>query len=85
VYKSQAGHYALTRAFQAAPLTVTQPVGFLQLVWAALLGVLLFGEPLDPFVFIGVGMVVAAATYISHREAQAARRLRTPPAVATET
>jgi len=80
-----AGHYALTRAFQAAPLTVTQPVGFLQLVWAALLGVLLFGEPLDPFVFIGGGMVVAAATYISHREAQAARRLRTPPAVATET
>ncbi|HSF95706.1 MAG TPA: EamA family transporter [Thermohalobaculum sp.] len=80
-----AGHYTLTRAFQAAPLTVTQPVGFLQLVWAALLGVLVFGEPLDPYVFLGGGMVVAAATYISHREAQAARRMRTPPAVATKT
>jgi drug/metabolite transporter (DMT)-like permease len=79
------GHYTLTRAFQAAPLTVTQPVGFLQLVWATLLGVLLFGEPLDPFVFLGGGMVVAAATYISHREAQAARRMRTPPEVATKT
>ena len=80
-----AGHYTLTRAFQAAPLTVTQPVGFLQLVWAALLGVMVFGEALDPYVFLGGGMVVAAATYISHREAAAARRMRTPPAVATKT
>jgi drug/metabolite transporter (DMT)-like permease len=79
-----AGHYTLTRAFAAAPLTVTQPVGFLQLVWAALLGILVFGEALDPFVFIGGGIVVAAVTYISHREAAAARRMRTPPAVATK-
>jgi drug/metabolite transporter (DMT)-like permease len=79
------GHYTLTRAFEAAPLTVTQPVSFLQLVWAALLGVLVFGEALDPYVVVGGGMVVAAATYISPREAQAARRMRTPPAVATKT
>ncbi len=80
-----AGHYTLTRAFAAAPLTVTQPVGFLQLVWAAALGILVFGETLDPFVFLGGGIVVAAVTYISHREAAAARRMRTPPAVATKT
>lgn len=80
-----AGHYTLTRAFAAAPLTVTQPVGFLQLVWAALLGMVIFGEALDPFVFLGGGIVVAAVTYISHREAVAARRMRTPPAVATKT
>ncbi|MHA1527584.1 MAG: DMT family transporter [Alphaproteobacteria bacterium] len=80
-----AGHYTLTRAFAAAPLTVTQPVGFVQLVWAALLGMALFGEALDPFVFLGGGIVVAAVTYISHREAVAARRMRTPPAVATKT
>jgi len=79
-----AGHYTLTRAFRAAPITVTQPVGFLQLVWASLLGIVAFGEALDPFVFAGGGVVVAAATYISHREAAAARRLRTPPAVATK-
>jgi len=78
------GHYTLTRAFAAAPLTVTQPVGFLQLVWATILGIVLFGEPLDPFVFLGGGIVVAAVTYISHREALLARRLRTPPAVATK-
>jgi len=78
------GHYCLTRAIQAAPLTVTQPVGFLQLVWATILGVAAFGEPVDPYVLLGGGIVVAAITYISHREAAAARRLRTPPAVATK-
>jgi len=77
-----AGHYTQTRAFQAAPLTVTQPIGFLQLVWATLLGLALFGEEPDPFVFLGGGIVVAAVTYISHREAVAARRVRPPPATA---
>jgi drug/metabolite transporter (DMT)-like permease len=64
---------------------VTQPVGFLQLVWASALGILVFGEALDPFVIVGGGIVVAAVSYISHREAVAARRMRTPPAVATKT
>ncbi len=79
-----AGHYTITRAFEAAPLTVTQPITFLQLVWAAILGLVLFAEPLDPFVFLGGALVVGAVTYISHREAAATRRLRTPPAPATK-
>lgn len=79
-----AGHYALTRAFDAAPITVTQPVQFLQLVWAALLGMAAFGEPLDPWVMAGGGIIIAAATYISHREATLSRRERTPPAPATK-
>lgn len=78
------GHYTLTKAFGAAPITVTQPVGFLQLVWAALLGMVLFGEALDPFVFVGGAIIVGAATYISHREVVAARHQVTPPAVATK-
>jgi drug/metabolite transporter (DMT)-like permease len=79
-----AGHYALTRAFEAAPLTVTQPVTFLQLVWAVLLGMALFSEPVDPFVVLGGAVVVGAVSYISHREAVAARHLHTPPAPATK-
>lgn len=79
-----AGHYTMTLAIRAAPLTVTQPVGFLQLVWAALLGMIAFGEPLDPYIFVGGGIVVAAATFISHREAVVARKATTPPAAATK-
>jgi drug/metabolite transporter (DMT)-like permease len=74
-----AGHYTLTRAFEAAPITVTQPAAFLQLVWAALLGLIVFGEPFDPWIFLGGGIVVAAVTYIAHREAVAAGRAQPKP------
>ena len=79
-----AGHYTLTQAFRAAPITVTQPVQFLQLVWAALLGVIVFGEALDPYVLLGGAIIVGSATYISHREVLVARKSRTPPAPATK-
>ena len=72
------GHYTFTKALKAAPISVTQPISFLQLVWATLLGVLVFGEPLDIYVMFGGGVIVAAATYISHREAKAARKQITP-------
>lgn len=78
------GHYTMTRAILAAPLTVTQPIGFLQLIWATMLGIIVFGEAADPYVLIGGGIVVAAITFISHREAVAARRPITPPAAATK-
>lgn len=78
------GHYTMTRAILAAPLTVTQPIGFLQLIWATMLGIIVFGEAADPYVLIGGGIVVAAITFISHREAVAARRQITPPAAATK-
>lgn len=68
------GHYTLTRAFEAAPITVTQPISFLQLVWAILLGTLLFDEHVDAWIFLGGAIIVGAATYISHREALASRR-----------
>ena len=69
-----AGHWTMTKAFQNAPITVTQPVQFLQLVWATMMGIVLFAEPLDPFVILGGGIVVGAATFISHRESVLARR-----------
>ncbi|WP_299360900.1 DMT family transporter [uncultured Paracoccus sp.] len=64
------GHYAMTRAFAAAPLTVTQPFVFVQLVWASLLGIAVFHEPLDPWVLVGGGVMIAAVTWITWRESQ---------------
>ncbi|WP_301919048.1 DMT family transporter [Albidovulum sp.] len=72
------GHYAMARAFAAAPLTVTQPVTFLQLVWAALLGWVVFGEAVDPYVLLGGAMIIAAISYMTWREAKARRRAITP-------
>ena len=72
-----AGHYTMTLAFAAAPLTVTQPVSFLQLVWAVLLGVLMFGEALDGWVILGGLVIMAAVSFITWREA-VARKAITP-------
>ena len=72
------GHYCMARAFAAAPVSVTQPVIFLQLIWATLLGWLAFGERLDPYVLSGGAVIIAAISYMSWREAQIARAGITP-------
>lgn len=73
-----AGHYTMTLAFRAAPLTVTQPVTFLQLVWAVLLGAVFFGEGVDPYVILGGMVIVGAVSFISWREAVLKRKAVTP-------
>ena len=67
------GHYTMTKAFHLAPLSVLQPVSFLQLLWAILFGAMLFGESIDVFVFIGGAVLVISTTYIAHRESVANR------------
>lgn len=62
------GHYSMTRAFAAAPVAVTQPVTFLQLVWSVLLGAIFFAEPFDAWVILGGTIVLASATFITIRE-----------------
>lgn len=64
------GHYCMTQAFQAAPMAVTQPVTFLQLLWATLLGTLVFGESTDIYVLIGGAVIIAAISFVTLREAR---------------
>ena len=73
-----AGHYTMTLAFAAAPVTVTQPITFLQLVWAVLLGAIVFGEPVDIWVVFGGVVILASVTFITWREAVMKRRPVTP-------
>lgn len=68
------GHYAMTRAFAAAPLAVTQPVSFLQILWSAALGAALFGERIDPWVIFGGGLIIGAIS-VNIRAGAAARRV----------
>ena len=68
-------HLAMTEAFRCAEISVVQPVTFLQLIWATLLGYYVFAERPEVWVWIGGAVIVGSATYIAHREA-AARRSR---------
>ena len=78
-----AGHYAMTLAFAAAPLTVTQPVTFVQLIWAALLGAVVFGESVDGWVILGAAMIMTSVSFITWREAVVRRQI-TPSVTATK-
>lgn len=77
------GHYTMTLAFAAAPVMVTQPVTFLQLVWATALGALAFSEPVDIWVIIGGFVILSSVTFITWREATLKRPI-TPNANATK-
>ncbi|MCI2400537.1 DMT family transporter [Aliiroseovarius subalbicans] len=78
-----AGHFSMSMAFAAAPVSVTQPVTFLQLVWAVTLGAVVFGEPVDGWVVAGGALIMASVAFITWREAVLKRRGVTPPAEST--
>jgi drug/metabolite transporter (DMT)-like permease len=73
-----AGHYTMTLAFAAAPVAVTQPVTFLQLLWSVCLGALFFAEPVDGWVVLGGLVILASVSFITWREAVVRRRPVTP-------
>ncbi len=65
-----AAHYTMTLAFAQAPMSTTQPVTFLHLVWATMTGWLLFGEAIDAWVVLGGAIIVGAVSLVSWREAR---------------
>lgn len=68
------GHYCLTRSFGAADISSTQSVKFLDLVWASIMGALVFSD-LPSASTIAGGVVIAAATlWIARREARGRAR-----------
>ena len=73
-----AGHYTMTLAFAAAPISVTQPATFLQLVWAVLVGSIIFSEEIDLYVIGGGGLILCSITFMSWREAVIQRKATTP-------
>lgn len=78
------GHYAMTRAFMAAPLAVTQPVSFLQIVWSTALGAIAFSEAVDPWVLAGGALIIGAISLNTWAEARAEGRPGTTLGQVTE-
>ena len=63
------GHLCQQNGYQLADITLLQPIGFVTLLWNALLGYFLFFQQPDVWTFVGAAVIFASALYISHREA----------------
>lgn len=66
------GQVMLVRALSLAPVSVLQPVTFLQLIWATLLTTLVFGEPVDGLVLLGGALIIGAVCWAALVEARGA-------------
>ena len=67
------GHYCMTRALEAAEVSAVQPFTFLQLVWATILGLILFDETPDVWIWIGGAVIVGSATWMAQQEVRSIR------------
>lgn len=72
------GHFLFTAAHRHAPASVLAPVMYLQLVWAGLLGWLVFGHVADLISIIGMVIVALAGAAVALR-AQLTQLLRRMP------
>ncbi|HEY8359004.1 MAG TPA: DMT family transporter [Ramlibacter sp.] len=68
-----AGHYCLSRSFSVADISATQSVKFLDLVWAALLGWVVFSDAPSRSTLIGGAVICASTLWIARREARSGR------------
>jgi drug/metabolite transporter (DMT)-like permease len=70
------GHFLFTAAFRYAPASVLAPLNYIQLLWAGLLGWLVFGHIPDPVSLLGMGIVAGSGVLV-------ALKTRRPPAKRT--
>lgn len=67
-----AGHFCLIKALELAPATLLQPFNYLQLVWAVIIGWIVFREMPDVWTFLGGAIVVGSGLFVFYRERQRA-------------
>jgi drug/metabolite transporter (DMT)-like permease len=69
-----ASHYCLIRAYDLLDAVVIQPLTYLQLVYASIIGITFFGEVLTANMVAGALIVVGAGLFTVWRENVLAKR-----------
>lgn len=74
------GHYLIVRAYDFAEASLLAPLGYTEMIMAVIAGWYFFGDFPDKWTFVGVGVLIACAVYISYRErVRNVPPLETPP------
>ena len=63
------GHLILIRALTIAPASLLAPFVYTQIVWALVLGYLVFGDLPNVWMLLGGAVIVASGLYVFYREA----------------
>lgn len=63
-----AGNYAMIKALDYAEAGAVQPYSYTLLVWAAVLGAVVFGDIPDVWTFLGAAIVVTSGLYTWHHD-----------------
>ena len=63
-------HFCMTKALSIAPASVVMPIDFARLPIIAVVGILLYDEPVDALIFLG-GALIFGANYLNIRFGQA--------------
>jgi len=71
---STTGQWMVVLAFRYGDASVLAPFSYSQLLWASILGYLVFAEVPDLWTFVGAAIIIASGIYTAHRERL--RRLR---------
>jgi len=53
-------HFCMTKALSIAPASVVMPIDFVRLPIIAVVGIVLYHEPVDALIFVGGGLIFAA-------------------------
>lgn len=64
------GHWLLIKTYEVAEASAVQPFAYLQLPFAASLGIMVFGEAIRPNVVFGVSLIVGAGLFTLWRQRQ---------------
>jgi drug/metabolite transporter (DMT)-like permease len=64
------GHYFVAQAFAAGPASIISPFHYVQLVWASVLGYVVFGEVPGVAMWVGAIVIIGSGLYIALREIQ---------------
>lgn len=62
------GHYLRIRGLEIAPASVLSPFGYTQIIWATILGYVVFGQFPDAYRFVGAAIVIASGLFVWWRE-----------------
>jgi drug/metabolite transporter (DMT)-like permease len=63
------GHYFVARGLTLGPASILSPFHYVQLVGAAAMGFVVFGDVPSAWTWVGAGLIIASGLYIAWREA----------------